>query len=49
MAMSLLQDLQLAFISTTIEPVAQSGFCHPELVSGSRNVLILLDAETSSA
>jgi hypothetical protein len=24
-------------------------FCHPELVSGSHKVLILLDAETSSA
>jgi len=31
------------------EPVAQIGFCPPELVSGSHNLLILLDAETSSA
>ncbi len=31
------------------EPVAQIPICHPELVSGSRNSLILLDAETSSA
>jgi hypothetical protein len=29
--------------------VSQFVFCHPELVSGSRKTLILLDAETSSA
>jgi hypothetical protein len=25
----------------SVEPVAQIGFCHPELVSGSHNPLIL--------
>jgi len=29
--------------------VAQIFLCHPELDSGSHNLLILLDAETSSA
>jgi hypothetical protein len=29
--------------------VAETAFCHPEFISGSRNSLILLDAETSSA
>jgi hypothetical protein len=31
------------------EVVSQFFFCHPEFISGSRNALILLDAETSSA
>ena len=31
------------------ESVAKTTICHPELVSGSHNTLILLDAETSSA
>jgi hypothetical protein len=29
--------------------VSQFFFCHPEFISGSNNVLIKLDAETSSA
>jgi hypothetical protein len=28
---------------------AETVFCHPEFISGSHNLLILLDAETSSA
>jgi hypothetical protein len=31
------------------ETVSQSLFCHPELVSGPLKLLILLDAEPSSA
>ena len=34
---------------TLRELVAQIDLCHPELDSGSHNLLILLDAETSSA
>jgi hypothetical protein len=36
-------------IKNRFEPVAQIIICHPELVSGSHNLLILLDAESSSA
>jgi hypothetical protein len=31
------------------QAVAEPTFCHPEFISGSHNLLILLDAETSSA
>ena len=31
------------------QAVAEPAFCHPEFISGSHNLLILLDAETSSA
>jgi len=31
------------------QAVAETVFCHPEFISGSYKLLILLDAETSSA
>jgi len=31
------------------QAVAETTFCHPEFISGSYNLLFLLDAETSSA
>jgi len=31
------------------QAVAETTFCHSEFISGSHNLLFLLDAETSSA
>jgi len=45
----LLISFDIKSLSSLREPVAQIPICHPELVSGSRNSLTLLDAETSSA
>ena len=38
-----------SFWIPAFQAVAETAFCHPEFISGSHNLLILLDAETSSA
>ena len=45
-----LTDVYIIFLVIPVkQAVAETVFCHPEFISGSHNLLISLDAETSSA